>query len=192
MARRLAWRVALAVGNGSVNPAGQPSNEDRGYPGGWEALETPFLARCRELLTSSNRQSCLERYSTRFQRVHLLVVEFDGESAAQEAYHYAKQSGTSLEDMARESHLPVQHVRALLEDLPDEWQAGVAGAACATLLPPVTIGNDSQLCFLESKEPPGLEDPEVLMRIDAAILREHFMALEAKYVQWQMRVEVLP
>jgi hypothetical protein len=51
------------------------------------------------------------------------------------------------------------------------------------------MGERCRVFELKSKAEPGLSDPEVQRRVDAGIIRRHFLELELRHVRWNMSID---
>jgi len=207
LARQLAWRAALACDHHLRDISTQPTAASTTLPPGdsdgissgvattpdrieeLRRMEDTFQTRCRELLTVENQRRCLASLRLPLTRFELDILQLDEDLAAREAYLCITQDHMSLAEVAVEADYELSSLSTLLQDLRQEWQPIVLSAAVGTVLPPFGSGEERFLCLVTSKQEPTLDRPEVETRVNRTILRQHFMELEARHVQWQIRVD---
>jgi hypothetical protein len=205
-ARRLAWRVACACEEiqknaapdnspcpGLMLPGISSSSQASGPPSHWrkevEQFEAAFRAHSQRLLTTDNRRRWLSGQRLSLLGLELEIMELDNETAAREAFLCVQQDGATLSELALQAGYPLRQASCLMADLPDEWQEACLSASPGTALPPFARPEGFDLCFLKAKREPGLDDPQVIQRLDLSILRQHFLELEARHVQWLLSIE---
>ena len=188
-ARQLAWRVALNHEQAATSPAAE-ADAVGDWPEELRRMEAGFQARCGELLTAENQRRCLANLRLPLTRFELDVLEVDGDLAGREAYLCVTQDGMSLGEVAAESRYALTNTSTLLEDLPAEWQPVLLSAPIGTVLPPFGTGEERFLCFVKGKQDASLDRAEVLARVNRTLLRQHFLELEARHVQWHILLDV--
>jgi hypothetical protein len=205
LARKLAWRAAISPAGdghqafppkidesatGAPEPGAQSELRDNGA---WrrelEHMEAGFQRECRQVLTADRRRLGLASMRPYLLRLELDILELDSEAAAREAFLCVQQDGISLSELATEQGYSLQQQTPLLEELPNQSQPAFLGASPGTVLPPTRIGRGFRVVQIKSKAEPGLSDPGVQLRVDAGIIRCHFLELELRHVRWHMPIE---
>lgn len=206
-ARQLAWRVALdcegpanhatnsgtqlapcGLGASSADARSQIVRTDPQELMELQRLESAFQARSQRLLTAEKRELCLASLRLPLTLIRLEIVEVDNLGVAREAFLCVKEDGMPLAKVAVESGYTLRKMDALLEELPQTWQRPVLSAAVGEVLPPFPGAAGAEVCVLEAKREPTLEDPRVQKRVDATILQQHFSSLESRHVHWRMTI----
>ena len=207
-ARQLAWRVALdcedrathaankgvtrlaslSLSASSADARNQIVRTDPQELMELQRLESAFQACSQQLLTAEKRQHCLGSLRLPLTLIGLEILEVDNLGAAREAFLCVKEDGTSLAKVAVESGYTLRKVDTLLEELPQPWQWPVLSTPVGGVLPPFASAAGAEVCVLEAKREPTLEDPRVRKRVDAMILRQHFSFLESRHVHWRMNI----
>lgn len=204
MARKLAWRAALNMttdgrqasfptdeqGSGTTgHGARSVVSNDPAWQSELERMESEFQRECRQVLTPDRRRQGLASMRPYLLRLDVEILELDSETAAREAFLCVKQDGISLSELATEQGYSLQQQQPLLEELPSQLQPAFLGASPGTVLPPARMGERCRVFELKSKAEPGLSDPEVQRRVDAGIIRRHFLELELRHVRWNMSID---
>jgi len=147
------------------------------------AIEAAYRTRCDAVLVPQARQRELVTLRLPLTRFETEVIELESRDAAQEALFCVREDGMSMEEVATEGRYPYRRVDFVLEDISLEAQQKFLCVSPGQVLKPIERGDGFELCRIEKKIEPRLEDPRVKSRIDQRLLDRHFSELVSKYVE---------
>lgn len=185
-ARRLARAVALAA---QADPAGFT---DLTRPLPWNELHDRLAAASAAITTGARRQSALAGRRLELIQVRYEWAEFDSAGAAREAVLCTREDNASLSSIAGANAFPCEIATSFLGDLPPPWAEVLTSARLGeAVIPRETDGHIVVLAPLSRREP-TLDDPDIVARLDAALVEQHFRELEARHIRWLINVELTP
>ena len=155
------------------------------------AREKHRMAR-QSLLTEASRLRLLTELRSQLTRAELEWVEFDRESAAQEAYLCATADQVELAQIAQESGYALRSQTRLLRELPESWQRAILSAPPGRLLAPMLGTETNSVVRLIRRREPTLAEPAIVAEIEQTLLQRHFSQLEILEIKWRLAGGMAP
>ena len=146
-------------------------------------IDAAYRTRRDRLLVPQARQHELAALRLSLTRFETEIIELESRDAAKEAFFCVREDGMSMEEVATEGRYPYRHADFVLEDISLEAQQKFLCVSPGQVLKPIERGDGFELCRIEKKIEPRLEDPRVKSRIDQRLLDRHFSELVSKYVE---------
>ena len=177
--RDLAWRVALACEK--QLPLG---TEDSQHARLWALWEARFQEARSQLLAPDARLRILSRQRRQLTRFQFVLAEFDSMDAAQEARSCVNEDQALLVEVAAEHGFPFRTECRFIDDLPTDWALALGAGVSKKAAAPIAMAGRSVLLSPLRRIEPSLDDDEVVARIDAAMVEQHFDALASQHLRW--------
>ena len=146
-------------------------------------IDAAYRTRRDTLLVPQARQRELAAVRLSLTRLEAEIIEFESRDAAKETLFCVREDGMSMEEVATEGRYPYRRSDFVLEDISLEAQQKFLCVSPGQVLKPIERGDGFELCRIEKKIEPRLEDPRVKSRIDQRLLDRHFSELVSKYVE---------
>ena len=146
-------------------------------------IDAAYRTRRDRLLVPQARQHELAALRLSLTRFETEIIELESRDAAKEAFFCVREDGMSMEEVATEGRCPYRRADFVLEDISLEAQQKFLCVSPGQVLKPIERGDGFELCRIEKKIEPRLEDPRVKSRIDQRLLDRHFSELVSKYVE---------
>jgi hypothetical protein len=147
------------------------------------ALEAAYCSGSSRALTPAAVKNELASLRLALTRYETEVIEVESLDAAREAMFCVTEDGMSMEEVASEGRYPCRKVDFLLEDLPPDLQQIFISASPGDLLDPMPREDAYELCRINTKTEPDLNDPAVRQRLEQRLLERHFTDLAGRHVE---------
>jgi hypothetical protein len=182
-ARKLAGRAAAAAAIGAAK-----SNGDDGDAADWlERLDAAFEVFRQRVLTPHVLRDQVSVRHLDWIRIRGHKVVFPSEAMAREAALCMKEDHLSLQEVAADAGQVVHDVAATIDELAAAHRDRFLAARPRDLVGPLLVDNAFELCLVEEKILPTIEDDEIRERAEDAVLQRLLKREVADRVRWMGR-----
>lgn len=148
------------------------------------ALELLYHREIEGLITPRRCEQALVAQRLSLTRVEVEIGYFDSLDAAREAFLCVTQDGDEFAEVLELAGAEGDQLVTFIDDLPDVVSQLLLSAMEGETLAPVAYEGSHLLCRLVRKVSPELEDPDVMARIQEAIVESQLGALVDEHVVW--------
>jgi hypothetical protein len=151
-------------------------------------LELLFSHFQKEIVTA---KAVKDRIASRYLdwiRFECGYVRFASEAEANEAAMCVRDDGLALDEVARDAKRPLGHAVMYLDEVEASLKQHLLGAQKSSLVGPVKSGDEYALYWLIEKQMPTEQDPQIIERAEAAILKAAVSHEINNRVQWLVQL----
>ena len=184
------WFQATAGRFGGENGL-QTFLRDKNLSAAWLAelaqIECAHASMQDELLAPAALEKALRAMHFQLHRVTLSIAKVPQAGAAQElSLQLGQNPATTLARLAEQQGFDHSEQRFFIGDLAPDFQQPFLSACEGECLPAMQARDHWRLCQLVEKQPPSLNDPEVLSRVQNQVLQQRFAELSESVIAWQV------
>jgi hypothetical protein len=155
-------------------------------------LEARYLRARDEALSPRRRAAALEARRLDLMRVRFAAARFPTAASAREACLCITADGEGFEPAVRRAGACAEERTLLLEDAPEPLRARLLSAAPGELILVAEPDAEPSIVQVVDKTLPGVDDPEVLARLEPGLVSQYFDPLVEADVRWTIPVELHP
>ncbi len=130
----------------------------------------------------------IHNHSMDWIRFDLHCISFPEEQMIREAILCVKEDGSSLQEIATQTHTEFWDRRVYLERLDPTWSSDFVGAQKGDLLGPFRSGDQFSLFFVAGKIIPSVNDEEIRRRAEEDLLQRMVDHEVNNVVKWHIRL----
>jgi hypothetical protein len=149
------------------------------------------LAGASEPPTRSEDEAVAEQASTNFiswTRVDCRFLVFADEAPAREAALCVREDGRSIDEVAGDAGLAIEHGRFYIEEAPRALRAHLLAAHPGELTGPVAVDDVFWVLFITGRTPPSFDDAEVVERAQRRAAERALTTALQRSVRWHDRL----
>jgi hypothetical protein len=201
----LARRVAAAGADGPALQLESAARAECGPDGlaGWLArnrcsrawydelldLEARYQRAREEALSPRRRAAALEARRLDLMRIRFAAARFPTAASAREACLCITADGEGFESAVRRAGARAEERTLLLEDAPEPLRARLLSAAAGEVILAGEPEAGPSVVQVVDKTLPGIDDPQVLARLEPGLLSQYFDPLVEADVRWAIPLE---